>query len=63
MRPEILIMSMYPAPYRVELFDRLSRSFACEVFFESRGGDERDEKWFLEGSYHTLDTPEGMKRW
>lgn len=56
-----LVLSIYPAPYRVELFEELKKDFDTEVFFESAGGDFREEKWFSSGNYYLLDTQEGLK--
>ena len=59
MKPRILILSIYPAPYRVELFNRFKENYDLGVFFESASGDQRDTEWFQQGKYHTLDTTEG----
>ena len=56
-----LILSIYPAPYRVELFEKLKDEYNADVFFESGGGDYRESEWFLSGNYYLLDTKEGKK--
>ena len=56
-----LILSIYPAPYRAELFEILKRRFNADVFFESAGGDFREDQWFFAGDYYLLDTKEGEK--
>ncbi|MBR4909986.1 MAG: glycosyltransferase family 4 protein [Clostridia bacterium] len=58
---KVLILSIYPAPYRVELFEELKREFNTNVFFESFGGDFRETEWFSKGNYHLIDTDEGLK--
>lgn len=63
MRHKLLILSMYPAPYRVELFERLSRRFDCDVFLETADGDQRHSDWFQKGAYTLLSAPEGLKRY
>lgn len=60
MSEKILILSMYPAPYRVELFEEF-KNFDADVFFESSNGDERSEEWFLKGEYKLIDTYDGKK--
>lgn len=56
-----IILSIYPAPYRVELFERLKDEFDILVFFESSRGDYRESKWFADGNYYLLDTKDGKK--
>ena len=55
----VLILSIYPAPYRVELFNRFSAFWDLDVFFISAAGDQRSADWFRKGKYRTLDTKEG----
>lgn len=58
MNGKLLILSMYPAPYRVELFEKF-KNFDTDIFFESSNGDDRNEEWFLKGRYQLLDTDIG----
>lgn len=58
-----LILSIYPAPYRVELFKKISLNFDCTIFFESTQGDLRDKNWFLTGQYSILTDLEGNKNY
>lgn len=54
-----LILSIYPAPYRVEVMDMFRNEFDISVFFETGSGDSRVTEWFKDGDYYTLDTAEG----
>ena len=56
---KLLILAIYPAPYRVELIESLKREFYTDVFFESTSGDEREQIWFSEGSFHIINTKNG----
>lgn len=56
---KILIVAIYPAPYRVELINSISEYYQTDVFFEFSKGDFRDEKWFTRGKYFLLDTALG----
>lgn len=60
MKKKILILSLYPAPYRAELYEYFSREFEIDVFFESDQGDGRNQGWFTKGSYQFLDTEKGV---
>lgn len=59
---KILITAIYPAPYRVELINEISKIYQTDVFFESSNGDFRDEKWFAKGMYSLLDTTIGRNK-
>lgn len=61
MKKKILIFAIYPAPYRVNLFELFYEKYDCDVFFVKSNGDERNEKWFTNGRYYTLDSLEGKK--
>ena len=61
MKPKILVLSIYPAPYRVELIKKLSKEFEMNAFFDFSNGDQRDKEWFQQGEYFTLDTETGRK--
>ena len=62
MKQKIFILSTYPAPYRVELFERFKSVFDTDIFFESSSGDLREDKWFLDGNYYLLDTKRGLQQ-
>lgn len=59
MGKKLLILSIYPAPYRVELIAKIAKEYNATVFFEKSHGHGRDESWFAKGEYFLLDTPEG----
>ena len=62
MKKKILIISVYPAPYRVELINKIAKQYAADVFFEHSNGDARDKSWFLAGKYELLDTETGKQK-
>ncbi len=57
-KEKVLILSVYPAPYRMSLFDRYLADFEIDVFFEHSAGDARDKRWFQNGNYKVLENPE-----
>ena len=61
MKYKILIIGLYPAPYRMDLFEKFSEKFDIDVFFVNSGGDGRNKKWFSKGGYNTLESEEGLK--
>ena len=63
MNNRILVLSIYPAPYRVELINRFSSDYDLDVFFESATGDQRSSEWFRKGKYLTLDTKDGYSEY
>lgn len=60
---KLLILSIYPAPYRAELFEYFFEKFNTTVFFEHSGGDARAAEWFVKGEYYLLDTKEGREKY
>ena len=60
---KILIVAIYPAPYRVELINSISEYYQTDVFFEFSKGDFRDEKCVNRAaSEHESDGIAGGKR-
>ncbi len=57
---KVLFFAVYPAPYRAVLAKALAEGYQTEIFYASGGGDDRAAQWFDRGSYHTLDTRNGM---
>lgn len=55
MKKKLLFLSMYPAPYRVNIIDRYRADFDVDAYFDAYTGDERDEKWFRQGNYRVLE--------
>ena len=60
MKKKILFLSMYPAPYRVDLVERFKSDYEVDVFFESSNGDEREDEWFRTGQHHILDSAQAV---
>ena len=58
---KLLILSVYPAPYRLELCGYISKDFQADIYFEYSNGDNRNERWFQKGEYQLLDTAEGKR--
>ncbi|MGN0707579.1 MAG: glycosyltransferase family 4 protein [Faecalibacterium sp.] len=59
--PKILVLSSFPAPYRVAVFSELAKAFELDVFFGLSQDDNRNEKFFSSKStfgYHLLDVEE-----
>ncbi len=63
MKSKILILAIYPAPYRMELCAYAAKNFDADVFFENSSGDERDSRWFQKGEYNLLDTEKGAQEY
>lgn len=63
MKNKLLILSVYPAPYRVNLFKLFSDHFDVDVFFEHSGGDQRNAEWFTQGNYYLMDTESGKRKY
>lgn len=59
MKNRILIFAIYPAPYRMKLFEHFFEKFDVDVFFETSRGDGRNIQWFQEGKFYALDTKTG----
>ncbi len=57
-KSKILILSIYPAPYRMSLFDFYAEDYDIDIFFEHNGGDARDNSWFSQGKYRVLENAE-----
>ncbi len=60
---KILILSIYPAPYRKNLFDYFSEDNTVDVFFEKSSGDKRKSEWFVKGKFYLLDTDDGANQY
>ena len=63
MKGKILILSLYPAPYRMSLFSKFREEFDIDIFFETSQGDERDSKWFYNNGAYLLDNREGKEEY
>ena len=58
MKKRLLLVGVYPAPYRTHLFERFQKEYDIDVVFEHAGGDERNSDWFTSGNYFILDRPD-----
>jgi glycosyltransferase involved in cell wall biosynthesis len=63
---KILILSIFPAPYRIDVFELLSKKYDITLFFETNKNESRDSKWFVKNDavpYYLLSTDEGKKEY
>ena len=44
----ILILSIFPAPYRVAVFRGLAEKYQIRLYFEFVQNQNRNAKWFVE---------------
>lgn len=59
---KILVISSYPAPYRVGVFQELDTFYQLDVFFEFIEDQSRSPEWFVRnGNFHVLNTPEAKE--
>lgn len=61
MRKKVLVVSSYPAPYRVAVFQGLSREYDLDVFFDTQKNENRNADWFCKSgalTFHVLDNDE-----
>lgn len=56
-----MILSIYPAPYRMQLFQKIKDEFDVDIFFENSEGDDRNHDWFFSSGAQLLDTKEGQQ--
>lgn len=63
MKSKILILSIYPAPYRMQVFEEIGKEFDTEVFFENAEGDERNKEWFSNQGAYVLSTEAGKQEY
>ena len=49
---KVLIVFNHPAPYKVRLFNELSKSFDLHVIFERDSAKDRDSKFYFENEYN-----------
>ena len=55
---KLFIISSFPAPYRVAVFQGLSEYYETDVFFEFIKDQSRSSKWFVrEKAFHVLTDP------
>ena len=44
---KILVLSSFPAPYRVDVFKGLSKYYKLDVFFAAMSDQDRDNEYFI----------------
>lgn len=60
---KILVVSSYPAPYRVAVFQGLAETYEMEVYFEFNQDQNRNADWFVQnGNFQVLDHEESRRR-
>ncbi len=58
----ILILSIFPAPYRVAVFRGLAEKYQIRLYFEFVQNQNRNAKWFVESDEFTVLTTESAKQ-
>lgn len=58
---KILILSIFPAPYRYEVFKLLSDCFDVSVYFERSKDTERNKNWFASKAVNILDNKKSIE--
>ncbi len=59
---QILVVSSYPAPYRVAVFQGLAEYYQMDVFFEFDQDQSRNREWFVKGKSFTILNSENAKQ-
>lgn len=62
MQKRLLILSIYPAPYRYASALGVSEGYQADIFFEHSNGDYRNEDYFARGQYLVLENEAGRSR-
>ena len=62
-KPKLMILSTYPAPYRMQLFREFRNEFEVDIFFETAEGDERNKDWFFSEGAHILECEEDKRKY
>jgi len=57
----ILVLSVFPAPYRYEVFKLLSEHYMMTVYFERNNDVERNKNWFSNNNVNILDNKESIE--
>lgn len=63
MKPKVLVISSYPAPYRVGVFKELSKSYETEIYFDTCSNENRSPEWFCKSNefhFEILDNQESI---
>lgn len=62
---KVLVLSSYPAPYRVGVFKELSNYYDLETYFDTCSDENRSSEWFCKSgdfSFSILDNDEAIQR-
>lgn len=59
----MLILSVFPAPYRTKLFQRFKEFYDIDVFFERDNDDNRTAEWFVNEGFTILNTKEAQRQY
>ena len=63
---KILILSIFPAPYRVELFKYINNIFDTDIFFEKLDDENRNSDWFVKNNdlkFDVLNNQESFEKY
>lgn len=61
-KKRLLILSIFPAPYRVAVFRELAKHYDVDLFFEVVHNQDRNADWFVESDeFKVLNTPENKR--
>ncbi len=61
-RKRLLILSIFPAPYRVAVFRELARHYDVDLFFEVVQNQDRNARWFVESDeFKVLNTEKNLE--
>lgn len=61
-KQKLLVYSTLPLPYRTSIVNRLAEVYETDVFFETSRGDDRNDRYFEEGRFFYLESPEGKEK-
>ncbi len=61
-KKRLLILSIFPAPYRVAVFRELAKHYKIDLFFEVVQNQDRNAGWFVESNaFRVLNMPENKQ--
>ena len=58
---KLLILSIFPAPYRTKLFQQFKDFYETDVFFERDNDDNRSSEWFVNDDFVVLNSGKARK--
>ena len=62
-RMKALVTSSYPAPYRVGVFQELSKYFDLDVFFDTSQNENRNAQWFCKSGVFSFEILNNRESW